>query len=287
MIKKCIICGKEYLNRDKRSKHCDDIECRKLYYRSIYKNKKYKKICIECNKELLLTQKQKLCQKCRNKLKRTNNFKIKIIKEFRCKYCNKLIYIDEVYNTRGDFSVNKNKVCDSCKIFNRKRMSNNMKGDKNPNWQGGPKPKKYKNKYEAYKSFSDRMKKNNPMFNPSVVEKVRKTILKKYKNGEIERKLGKNNPLWKGNRENSLSIRSRLKQWKKDVLKRDDFTCRNCGIRGGYLEVHHLKKFCIIVNQSIKELKIKQNLSNINNNSDDFEKLCNLIVKKHNDNLDY
>lgn len=32
-------------------------------------------------------------------------------------------------------------------------------------------------------------------------------------------------------------------QWRDAIFKRDYYTCRDCGKRGGYLEAHHLKSF--------------------------------------------
>jgi len=31
------------------------------------------------------------------------------------------------------------------------------------------------------------------------------------------------------------------KQWRNDVFSRDDWTCQICGVRGVYLEAHHIK----------------------------------------------
>ncbi|MCK9626555.1 MAG: HNH endonuclease [Bacteroidales bacterium] len=33
------------------------------------------------------------------------------------------------------------------------------------------------------------------------------------------------------------------KQFKKEVFERDNYTCQDCGKRGGYLEIHHIKEF--------------------------------------------
>ncbi len=45
-------------------------------------------------------------------------------------------------------------------------------------------------------------------------------------------------------RENQIIRRSsRYKAFRLSVLKRDNFTCQWCGIKGGYLEVDHIKPF--------------------------------------------
>lgn len=36
---------------------------------------------------------------------------------------------------------------------------------------------------------------------------------------------------------------TRADQWSRDILKRDDYTCQECGKRGGYLEAHHIVGF--------------------------------------------
>lgn len=42
----------------------------------------------------------------------------------------------------------------------------------------------------------------------------------------------------------------RYKRWREEVFKRDDFTCRGCGLRGGVLRADHIKQFAIILIQN-------------------------------------
>lgn len=35
--------------------------------------------------------------------------------------------------------------------------------------------------------------------------------------------------------------------WRSEVFKRDDYTCQDCGVRGGRLNVHHIKSFSDII----------------------------------------
>lgn len=71
---------------------------------------------------------------------------------------------------------------------------------------------------------------------------------------------GKNHYCWKGGI-TPLVIRIRLcaksRNWKKDILIRDDWTCQICGKRGGDLIVdHYPKMFCDILSENkIKTFK--------------------------------
>lgn len=58
---------------------------------------------------------------------------------------------------------------------------------------------------------------------------------------------GENNPKYKGNRNerNIANGRYEYKQWHKQVLQKDNFTCQKCGKRGGKLEAHHIKEWAI------------------------------------------
>lgn len=54
---------------------------------------------------------------------------------------------------------------------------------------------------------------------------------------------GSNNPAWKGGvtSENRKQRKIFLKEIHKSILKRDNYTCRICGVRGEKLQVDHIK----------------------------------------------
>jgi len=283
VIKTCTICGNKYKNRDKRSVHCGDRKCLKIYNRNIYKTKKYLKKCKTCGIDCYLAHNQILCVECKKLFLKKSKVTQKIIKEIRCRRCDCLISIEEKYKTKTT-KISRNKTCDDCKKTINKINSESKIGDKNPNWTGGKKPNKYKTKAEFNLAMSIRMKKNNPMKNKTIARKMGDKLKNKYLTGELIAKKGKDNHLWKGNRENSFIIRSRLTKWRKHILKRDDYTCQLCKSRGGKLEIHHLEPFKCIIENRINILKINKQLNEINNNSDEFEMLCDDIVNYHDNN---
>jgi len=57
---------------------------------------------------------------------------------------------------------------------------------------------------------------------------------------------------WKGGvspLRNKLEGTFAYKEWRKKVFERDNYTCRDCGQRGGYLEAHHKKPFLTIIKE--------------------------------------
>ena len=53
---------------------------------------------------------------------------------------------------------------------------------------------------------------------------------------------GKKTPIWERN--NKDCRRSpQYEIWRKEVFARDNYTCQDCGTRGGNLEAHHIKTF--------------------------------------------
>ena len=59
---------------------------------------------------------------------------------------------------------------------------------------------------------------------------------------------GKNNHRWRGGiTPINFQIRNSpaMKEWKKKVFERDNWTCRECGVRGGKLVADHIKPFSL------------------------------------------
>lgn len=68
-------------------------------------------------------------------------------------------------------------------------------------------------------------------------EKVRQSLL--GKRGSLARN-------WQGGKTaDGIIVRysSESKAWRKAVMERDNYTCQECGVHGGYLEVDHIKPF--------------------------------------------
>jgi hypothetical protein len=84
-----------------------------------------------------------------------------------------------------------------------------------------------------------------------------------------------------------LQIRSHFKsrQWSSDCFTRDNFTCQQCGERGGKLNCHHVKYFSeIILDYSIENLEDAldcDELWNINNGVTLCKNCHSLIHKKN------
>ena len=58
---------------------------------------------------------------------------------------------------------------------------------------------------------------------------------------------GRNSRMWEGGKtKKNFKIRNswRMKRWKQQILKRDNYTCQECGQRGGRLVADHIKPFC-------------------------------------------
>jgi len=73
-----------------------------------------------------------------------------------------------------------------------------------------------------------------------------------------EKLLGENNPNWKGglySRPLNGCKGSTYRNWRKDVFKRDDFTCQMCEQVGGKLHAHHIKSW-------IKHPKLRFDVTN-------------------------
>lgn len=83
---------------------------------------------------------------------------------------------------------------------------------------------------------------------------------------------GSKNPCWKGGVTplyNQIRNSNKYNDWRFQVFGRDNFTCQECGIRGVWLEVHHIKLFSDIIKEfnitTLDEALLCQELWNISN----------------------
>src|SRR4030042_2238788 len=133
---------------------------------------------------------------------------------------------------------------------------------------------------EKYRELADKRRgENNVSKRPDVRKKISEKLKGKPKSEEHRRKMallrigtkhseetkrkmseshkGEKSYLWRGG---ITSLRKQIRscfkyrQWRSDVFTRDDFTCQECGKRGGNLEAHHDPK---TFSQILKEYNIK------------------------------
>ncbi len=148
--------------------------------------------------------------------------------------------------------------------------------------KGKPLTKAVKEKLRAKAKERYKNKKNHPMYgrkhSKKSIEKMRKSQTGIKLSQETKRKIsegnkgkvisskqrlelskmrmGEKNPAWKGGvKEVSRTIRKMFESrlWIKYCMERDNYTCQECKIIGGKLEVHHKKPFA----QILKENNIK------------------------------
>jgi len=122
-----------------------------------------------------------------------------------------------------------------------------------------------KQKKKISKALKGKMPKNLKM-----IQKIKWTIERKKKLRYANK--GEKNWNWKGGitpLRNQICNSYQYRQWISDVLTRDNFTCQECGKKGGKLSAHHTKSFSLILQENnIKTLEEALNCSelwNINN----------------------
>ena len=94
---------------------------------------------------------------------------------------------------------------------------------------------------------------------------------------------GVNHPNYKGG---TTKLRTNImgmfeyRQWRSDIFTRDDFTCQDCLIRGGDLEVHHIKPISVIIEEyHLKTLEDARNCAELWNTNNGIT-LCKECHKK-------
>ena len=126
---------------------------------------------------------------------------------------------------------------------------------------------------EVSKETRNKMSKcNSGKNNPNYGKKATEETLKKRSISMTGKNSGSNHPNWKGG---TSSINARLRMsihgvnWKKNIFKRDDYTCSICNKRGVELNAHHLKPFAELLNENniitVEEGLNNKNIWDINN----------------------
>lgn len=119
-------------------------------------------------------------------------------------------------------------------------------GDKNPRWKGGPILRNCLICDEEMKIWRDRLdaktcsRKCNADYRKS--KEFRLNLSQKHKERVAK---GLHNS-WKGGvTPIHYKIRHSIefKLWRESIFKRDNWTCQDCGVRGGKLHPHHIKPF--------------------------------------------
>jgi hypothetical protein len=87
-----------------------------------------------------------------------------------------------------------------------------------------------------------------------------------------EERRGENSPQWKGGvtaLQKMIRESFEYDEWMRNVFTRDNFICQKCLNRGGYLNVHHIKKFSTVLKEnnitSIDQARNCHELWDINN----------------------
>ena len=114
--------------------------------------------------------------------------------------------------------------------------------------------------------------------------KINNTELRnRISNSLIGRFVGENNPNYKGYTNEKMIARGIFKTISKRLIRNADYTCANCGQRGGDIETHHIKPFNIIMREFFLTT-YDGNIYTIYDqlmNYDDFVDESNMVVLCH------
>lgn len=293
MYKKfCVICGREFTCRDRRTETCSN-DCHRVLARRKYKTNTVNCRCDTCGKTYKATLKQskQICPAClKARPHEYETYEQKIV----CRRCGAVVQVCFKKKSRGKTKpILAIVTCDACKRLIAKSFSDRMKLN-NPSYERALTPEEYKQKQETKerlkqdkaqrkeqnrKKASERMRVNNPMFNPETVKKVAKILKQKWENGEItiDRTKSKN---YKGDRGTIRYLRIALKPWRVANLKRADYRCELCGKNHPFLHVHHKIPFRDIVEECQKCLNIKS-LDKIEYKSEEYLQLEDMVLSFH------
>lgn len=253
-----------------------------------YKDRKKLKKCKHCDNVFLATDKQVSCSKeCTRKAKLDGMTKhVHIV---QCNTCGKIISTKIKYGSLSKDILRYKRCSECCKkrrtdlAKQRYKEKLKLKIENNPTdfyeriLRNGRKIIQSKSKEKNTKT---RMIKNNPMKKNEVKEKVRNTRIENIIAGTLKYKKGKEHHLWKGNRSNNNTIRTRLLKWRKEIHRIKNWKCEICGSNKN-LEVHHLEPLREIIDKFTNKP-----LSKYLQESEEFENLCEIILNYHNEHLE-
>ena len=307
----CEICGTPIDNLPGQRRICKNPECEAEQKRRKYAQALKEKVCEKCGKTFMGTQKQKLCEECRNISKKENIEKITTFEEIEqkivCKYCGKLVRTEIKKKTSKTKDILAEGVCDECKELHRQESSIRMK-ENNPMFDektaikmGDTRRRQYEElcalegkipgkrrdyKGETPEMLKERMRLHNPMFNEETRKKVSETMKAKIAAGEITYRKGADNPLWKGNRAFNKSVRIELRLWVRKEFEKASYTCQKCGKTHTELHVHHLIPLRDIINKFLKLNNITIEELNEQIGSEKYFGIIKQIVDYHNNSED-
>lgn len=258
----CTICETNFpstTNKKYCSPGCVAEAARRRYRQTLH----YKK-CKVCLHEFQGSGNRTMCTDCRaNGIPR--NFE-DISCELQCRQCNTVMGTVTRKRTEKTNTIQKIALCQDCRQKGKERVAEKMR-QHNP--MRDPKNRErvrntIKDRWETDDEFrtrmleriraghkirktvvvgpetraksSQRMKCDNPMKRPEVVEKNIQT--RKHNKKSIPK--GSANKNWKGNRTRTHTIRTRLYPvWTYPILERSQFKCEVCDAARVKLEVHH------------------------------------------------
>lgn len=89
--------------------------------------------------------------------------------------------------------------------------------------------------------YTDEHRKNNSIAQKGKV--LSDETKKKISDGLKGKNLGEKRWNWNGGISRDKHGTPENMQWRSDVFQRDNWTCQTCGLRGCYLEAHHIKSW--------------------------------------------
>lgn len=112
--------------------------------------------------------------------------------------------------------------------------------------------------------------------NPEMKQKQRLARLGKFK--------GENHPNWQGGKTSErirLMSSDEYKQLKKQVLKRDKYTCQICSQYGGKLEMDHIKEWCNYLELRFEITNCRILCKNCHKKTDNYGNKAKILKEKN------